>query len=146
MFNNKGRRRKFHSNSNRPFRRRHNGEGRGSNSPNAIMDGQFRQNSFKGPYNTANTARLIEKYNTLAKEALSAGDRILAENYFQHADHFLRINSTNTTPTTTPTTTPNNFSTIDKNSNLEEVKISSQDGETRPENDTLDKIEKNKTK
>ena len=136
--NNKGRRRKFHSNSNRPFRRRHNGEGRGSNSPNAIMDGQFRQNFFKGPYNTANTARLIEKYNTLAKEALSTGDKILAENYFQHADHFLRINSTNTTP--------NNFLSIDKNSNLEEVKISSQDGETRPENDTLDKIEKNKTK
>ena len=138
MFNNKGRRRKFHSNSNRPFRRRHNGEGRGSNSPNAIMDGQFRQNFFKGPYNTANTARLIEKYNTLAKEALSTGDKILAENYFQHADHFLRINSTNTTP--------NNFLSIDKNSNLEEVKISSQDGETQPENDTLDKIEKNKTK
>jgi len=141
MFNNKGRRRKFHSNSNRPFRRRHNGEGRGSNSPNAIMNGQFRQNSFKGPYNTA---KLIEKYNILAKEALSTGDRSLAENYFQHADHYLRINSTNTTPTTP--TTPNNFSTIDKNSNLEEVKISSQDGETRPENDTLDKIEKNKTK
>ena len=135
MFNNKGRRRKFHSNSNRPFRRRHNGEGRGSNSPNAIMNGQFRQNSFKGPYNTA---KLIEKYNTLAKEALSTGDKILAENYFQHADHFSRINSTNTTP--------NNFLTTDKNSNLEEVKISSQDGETRPENDTLDKIEKNKTK
>ena len=135
MFNNKGRRRKFHSNSNRPFRRRHNGEGRGSNSPNAIMNGQFRQNSFKGPYNTA---KLIEKYNTLAKEALSTGDKILAENYFQHADHFSRINSTNTTP--------NNFLNTDKNSNLEEVKISSQDGETRPENDTLDKIEKNKTK
>lgn len=141
MFNNKGRRRKFHSNSNRPFRRRHDGEGRGSNSPNAIMNGQYRQNSFKGPYNTA---KLLEKYNILAKEALSTGDIILAENYFQHAEHFSRINSTNTTPTTP--TTPNNFSTIDKNSNLEEVKISSQDGETRPENDTLDKIEKNKTK
>ena len=139
MFNNKGRRRKFHSNSNRPFRRRHNGEGRISNSPNAIMNGQFRQNSFKGPYNTA---KLIEKYNTLAKEALSNGDKILAENYFQHADHFSRINSTNTTPNTTP----NNFLNTDKNSNLEEVKISSQDGETRPENDTLDKIEENKTK
>ena len=135
MFNNKGRRRKFHSNSNRPFRRRHNGEGRISNSPNAIMNGQFRQNSFKGPYNTA---KLIEKYNILAKEALSSGDRILAENYFQHADHFSRINSTNTTP--------NNFLNTDKNSNLEEVKISSQDGETRPENDTLDKTEKDKTK
>mgnify|MGYP001214067149 CR=1 FL=1 len=64
MFNNKGRRRKFRSNSNRPFRRRHNGEGRGSNSPNAIMNGQFRQNSFKGPYNTA---KLMEDNSMLFK-------------------------------------------------------------------------------
>ena len=35
--------------------------------------------------------RLVEKYNSLAKEALSAGDKILSENYFQHADHFIRI-------------------------------------------------------
>ena len=34
---------------------------------------------------------MIEKYNNLAREALSAGDKILSENYFQHADHFTRI-------------------------------------------------------
>jgi hypothetical protein len=34
---------------------------------------------------------LIEKYNNLAREALSSGDKILSENYFQHADHFTRI-------------------------------------------------------
>ena len=34
---------------------------------------------------------LLEKYNNLAKEALSNGDKILSENYYQHADHFLRI-------------------------------------------------------
>ena len=28
---------------------------------------------------------------SLAKEALSSGDRTLSENYFQHADHFMRI-------------------------------------------------------
>jgi len=33
----------------------------------------------------------LEKYNSLAKEALSAGDRTLSENYLQHADHFMRI-------------------------------------------------------
>ena len=37
-----------------------------------------------------NATKLFEKYNKLAAEALSAGDRILAENYFQHADHFSR--------------------------------------------------------
>ena len=41
--------------------------------------------------NNHNAAKLIEKYNNLAREALSTGDRILSENYFQHADHFLRI-------------------------------------------------------
>ena len=41
--------------------------------------------------NNHNDDKLIEKYNNLAREALSSGDKILSENYFQHADHFLRI-------------------------------------------------------
>jgi hypothetical protein len=41
--------------------------------------------------NNHNAAKLIEKYNNLAREALSNEDKILSENYFQHADHFTRI-------------------------------------------------------
>jgi hypothetical protein len=41
--------------------------------------------------NNHNASKLIEKYNNLAREALSSGDKILSENYFQHADHFMRI-------------------------------------------------------
>ena len=41
--------------------------------------------------NNHNAGKLIEKYNNLAREALSIGDKILSENYFQHADHFLRV-------------------------------------------------------
>jgi hypothetical protein len=41
--------------------------------------------------NNHNAPKLIEKYNNLAREALSTGDKILSENYFQHADHFTRI-------------------------------------------------------
>ena len=41
--------------------------------------------------NNHNASKLIEKYNNLAREALSSGDRILSENYFQHADHFMRV-------------------------------------------------------
>jgi hypothetical protein len=41
--------------------------------------------------NNHNAPKLIEKYNDLAREALSSGDKILSENYFQHADHFTRI-------------------------------------------------------
>ena len=41
--------------------------------------------------NNHNASKLIEKYNNLAREASSAGDKILSENYFQHADHFMRV-------------------------------------------------------
>ena len=41
--------------------------------------------------NNHNASKLIEKYSNLAREALSSGDKILSENYFQHADHFMRI-------------------------------------------------------
>ena len=41
--------------------------------------------------NNHNAPKLIEKYNDLAREALSKGDKILSENYFQHADHFTRV-------------------------------------------------------
>ena len=41
--------------------------------------------------NNHNASKLIEKYSNLAREALSKGDKILSENYFQHAEHFIRI-------------------------------------------------------
>ena len=41
--------------------------------------------------NNHNASKLHEKYNNLAREALSTGDKIMSENYFQHADHFKRI-------------------------------------------------------
>ena len=41
--------------------------------------------------NNHNAPMLIEKYNDLAREALLKGDKILSENYFQHADHFARV-------------------------------------------------------
>ena len=41
--------------------------------------------------NNHNAPKLIEKYNDLAREAQSNGDKILSENYLQHADHFTRI-------------------------------------------------------
>ena len=41
--------------------------------------------------NNHNASKLIEKYNDLAREATSNGDKILSENYLQHADHFTRI-------------------------------------------------------
>ena len=59
------------------------------------LNGNFanNDNSFRRKINRSNgnVQKLISKYNDLAREALSNGDKILSENYFQHADHFTRI-------------------------------------------------------
>ena len=50
--------------------------------------------SFQRPFfgrNGLKAEKLLEKYNGLAKEALTSGDKILSESYYQHADHFLRV-------------------------------------------------------
>ena len=43
------------------------------------------------PRNNFNTSKLVQKYSDLAREALSSGDKILYENYLQHAEHFIRL-------------------------------------------------------
>ena len=86
-FKNNYRRNRFKSNSDRSFRNR-NGNGQ-------KINGEFNNNldfRRRNPgRNNQNASKLIEKYNDLAREALSKGDKILSENYFQHADHFTRI-------------------------------------------------------
>ena len=86
-FKNNHRRNRFRSNSDRNFKKR-NGNGH-------KLNGDFNNNSEfkrKNPgRNNQNAAKLIEKYNDLAREALSNGDKILSENYLQHSDHFARI-------------------------------------------------------
>ena len=43
------------------------------------------------PRNNINSSKLVQKYSDLAREALSSGDKILYENYLQHAEHFIRL-------------------------------------------------------
>ena len=83
--NNNNRRNNFRRND-RPFKS--NGD-RGKYNNNFSNNDSF-QRKIPGR-NNHNAPKLIEKYNNLAREALSAGDKILSENYFQHADHFTRI-------------------------------------------------------
>ena len=73
------------------FRRRSSGV-RPNNSnyfqSNNIGNNHFSRNgSTNNPFNVEKT---IQKYQQLAKDALSSGDPILSENYFQHAEHFSR--------------------------------------------------------
>ena len=80
----------------RGFRRRSNGRGR-SSQENGYMQGRSRSNSFSNNQTRYNfkpiqsAEKLLEKYNSLAKEAMSLGDKTLCENYLQHADHFMRV-------------------------------------------------------
>ena len=53
-----------------------------------LFSNEQTRNTFRSPLSAE---KLFEKYSTLAKEAMCSGDRILSENYLQHADHFLRI-------------------------------------------------------
>ena len=86
-FKNNHRRNRYKSNGDRNFRKRH---GNGHK-----VNGEFNNNpEFKRRNpgkNNQNAAKLVDKYNDLAREALSNGDKILSENYFQYADHFLRV-------------------------------------------------------
>ena len=81
---NNNRRPQFRSNNNRRPQYRRNDEG-----------SKYSQNDNfqrKAPgRNNHNAPKLIEKYNEMAREALANEDRVLSENYFQHADHFTRV-------------------------------------------------------
>ena len=80
----------------RRFRHHPNGRDQRSHM-NGYMQTRQRSNSFsniptRNNFRTTQSAeKLLEKYNTLAKEAISSGDKTLVENYLQHADHFARI-------------------------------------------------------
>ena len=80
--NNNNRRNKFRAN-NRNFRVN------GSSVSNLGLKNKFQRRHSSG--NNNNAPKLTEKYINLAREALSNGDKILSENYYQHADHFLRV-------------------------------------------------------
>ena len=83
------------NNNNRRNNFRRNTRNFKSSSENSKFSSNFSNNdNFKRKSpgrNNHNAPKLIEKYNDLAREALSSGDKILSENYLQHADHFKRI-------------------------------------------------------
>ena len=74
----------FRSNNNRRHSFRNNNDRSGFSSNDNF------QRKVPGK-NNHNASKLIEKYNEMAREALAKEDRVLSENYFQHADHFKRV-------------------------------------------------------
>ena len=75
-------RQKFRSNGDR-------GINRNLENQSLVPNNGFQRKNHRN--NNQNASRLVEKYNNLAREALSTGDRILSESYFQFSDHYLRV-------------------------------------------------------
>ena len=80
----------------RRFRRRSNNRSHTSrdsgNPKNRLGSSSFINGHTRNNFRPNLSAeKLLEKYNSLAKEAMSSGDKTLSENYLQHADHFMRI-------------------------------------------------------
>ena len=86
MFQRKQRRFRRHSNS-RNHGSRDNGSLQTRLRPHAFSSGPTR-NNFR---QSLSAEKLFEKYSSLAKEAMATGDKLLSENYLQHAEHFMRI-------------------------------------------------------
>ena len=97
------------SSNNRPFKRNNNYR-RPGDQPNS------------SPKVSGNLTTVLEKYRNLAKDATSAGDWVAAENYLQHAEHYIRVlnerNSRNTAENTKPVN-ENNISKTEDNSKKE---------------------------
>jgi len=80
----------------RRFKRRSNGRNhmsRGNGNPQLrLRTNSFTNDPMRNKFRPPQSAeKLFEKYTSLAKEAMSSGDKTLSENYLQHADHFMRI-------------------------------------------------------
>ena len=84
----------FRNNNSRRNNHRRNDRVFKSNVDRTKFNNSFNNETFQrknAGRNNHNASKLVEKYNDLAREALSTGDKILSENYFQHADHFMRV-------------------------------------------------------
>ena len=129
--NNNNRRPPFRSNNNRrpPFRSNNEGS-KFSNNDNFRRSAPGRNNH--------NAVKLIEKYNDLAREALANEDKILSENYFQHADHFTRILNDQENSRVSRINTNSTETNTTKNNREEEKNINTET-EEREDNKSSDK-------
>ena len=78
------------SNGKRPFSS-HGGGGGGGGGSGGGLNRSFESNG-PGVKLRGTAAQVYDKYLALARDASSAGDRVAAENYFQHAEHYFRLN------------------------------------------------------
>ncbi len=110
--------------------RNHHKNGNGSSLINDLHNGSNFHRKNHGR-NNHNASKLIEKYSNLAREALSSGDKILSENYFQHAEHFIRV-------------LEEKENSLNKNQILKESKFNPESNETEKAEENHNNSENNK--
>ena len=130
--NNNNRRPSFRNNNNRRPSFRRNDEG-----PKFSNNDNF-QRKVPGR-NNHNAPKLIEKYNDLAREALANEDKILSENYFQHADHFTRVQNeqaknrlVKNSSVSSDTVTPIKVEDVNENKQLKDIKDQEKNDSIKP--------------
>ena len=84
------RRRNFRSRPQKNSFRRRNGTINSNNSNKFSSNGNVNFNRNGSMNNIHNVEKTMQKFQQLAKDAQSNGDPVLAQNYLQHADHYLR--------------------------------------------------------
>ena len=132
----------FRNNNNRRNNFRRNDRSYKSNGERGKFTNNFTNNeNFQRKIpgrNNHNASKLIEKYNNLAREALSVGDKILSENYFQHADHFTRILSEQEIFKKSKYSESSNTSSLNKDSNQNQIEQTSNKKDDGVENNQSD--------
>ena len=126
-YKNNHKRNRYRSNGDRNYQRNNNDK---------IVADFTNGSNFKRknqPRNHLNLPKLIEKYTNFAREALSNGDKILYENYLQHADHFTRI-------------IEDKNRNLNKNATTQTTQTSSNANQDSPEKSNIDKEENFKNK
>ena len=88
--NNNNRRRNFRSRPQKNNFRRRGGSSNSVSSNSYNNNGNLNFNRNGSMNNIHNVEKIMQKYQLLAKDAQSNGDPVLAQNYLQHADHYLR--------------------------------------------------------
>ena len=116
----------------RRFRHHRNGRGQQLHGNGSVQTG-LRSHSFSNDQArnnfrpTQSAEKLLEKYNDLAKVAITSGDRISGENYLQHADHFMRIIEDKSKSRDQSTVNVINKSTVDDKRPSENSEIKQED-------------------
>jgi len=87
---NNNRRRNFRSRPQKNNFRRRSGSLNSGSSNSLSNNGNLNFNRNGSMNNINNVEKTMQKYQQLAKDAQSNGDPVLAQNYLQHADHYLR--------------------------------------------------------